>query len=131
MNMDEILALFRATHNEPVDPAHYTAVRSRVVAEIERTRAPWRRFAWISGVGAMAAVLLFAIWFAPALRRPDVAPPPRVAIAIPPAPAAPAVLQPRAVPVAHARPARPPHREPLTIKLQTSDPNIVIYWIAD
>ena len=33
--------------------------------------------------------------------------------------------------IAQAKRIPRPHREPLTIKLQTSDPNIVIYWIAD
>jgi hypothetical protein len=29
------------------------------------------------------------------------------------------------------RPGGPPHLEPVTIKLLTDDPNVVIYWIAD
>ena len=133
-NPNDWKELLRAAHNDPIDAAHYTAVRARVTAEIEKTRSPWRRLAWISGVtsgvGAIAAALVFAI----ALHRADVAPPPppRVVIAMPvPPPAPPAVRKPRPVHVAHAKPAPQPHREPLTIKLQTSDPNIVIYWIAD
>lgn len=116
----EVLNLLRAAHAEPIDAAHYTAVRSRVLAGIERTRSPWRRFAWITGVGALAAAIILSI----VLRNPDVAPPPRIVAAIPQAPSAPAV------PIARAA-LRPPHREPLTIKIQTEDPNIVIYWIAD
>ena len=118
--------ILRAAHAEPIDPAHYTAVRARVMADIERSRAPWRRPAWISGVGTMAAAILFAV----ALRRPEVPRPAPVVIAIPPAPPAP-VVRPRPMEIAHAQPAPRPHREPLTIKFQTSDPNIVIYWIAD
>ena len=126
MNPDDWKELLRAAHNEPLDSAHYTAVRARVIAEIERTRSPWRRLAWLSGIAAMAAVLLFAV----ALRHSEVGPPPAVAIAIPPAPP-PVMARPRPVLAARARPAIRRHREPLTIKLQTSDPNIVIYWIAD
>jgi len=129
-NPNEWQELLRAAHNHPIDPAHYTAVRARVIAELETTRSPWRRLAWLSGVGAIAAALLFAV----ALHRAEVAllPPPRVVIAMPVAPAEPpAVRKPSLVHVAHARPVSRPHREPLTIKLQTSDPNIVIYWIAD
>jgi len=128
MNPNDWQELVRAAHDEPLDAAHYTAVRARVMAEIERTRSPWRRLAWISGVGAIAAALLFAIAF---YRAGSIPPLPRLsAIVIPPAPAAP-VMRSCAVQVARARPVVRPHREPLTIKLQTSDPNIVIYWIAD
>ena len=93
------------------------------VAEIERSRRVWRRLAWISGVG-VAAALLFAVALKPG---PLPAPPPRVALAIPQAPLTipnrPATSRPQA--------ASLPHREPVLVKLQTSDPNIVIYWIAD
>jgi len=119
--------ILRAAHNDPLDPAHYTAVRARVLAELERAHNPWRRLAWISGAGALAAALLLAI----ALQhRPTLPPLPEVAAAIPAAPAAPAVRE-RPIQTAVARPAPRRHRQPLTIKLQTSDPNIVIYWIAD
>jgi hypothetical protein len=117
--------LLRAVHQEPVDPAHYTTVRARVLAEIERTRNPWRRLAWISGVAATAAALLSLI----PVPRPKLPPLPAPAVPVfaaslvAPAPRPPSVI---------ARAAAPrPHRQPLTIKLQTSDPNIVIYWIAD
>src|SRR5262245_39333572 len=125
LNMDDLLDELRAAHREPIDAAHYTAVRARVMAEIGRGHSPWRRLAWISGIGATALGLLFAI----TLRRPDLPPPPRIAFAIPSAPAAPITRErePRTV-VAQARPAARPKREPVTVKLQTSDPNIVIYW---
>ena len=117
--------ILRSAHNEPLDAAHYTAVRARVLAEIERGYNPWRRLAWISGVGALAACLLLTLWIQ---RRPELPPLRSVVAAIPPAPDAP--------PVVHvARAPRPPaprrQHDPLTIKLQTADPNIVIYWIAD
>jgi hypothetical protein len=118
--------ILRAAHQEPLDPAHYAAVRARVIAEIERTRNPWRRLAWISGAAATAAALLMLLL---ALPRPQLPP-----LRSPAAPAAVAVAPPapRVTPRVIARaPAPRPRREPLTIKLQTSDPNIVIYWIAD
>ena len=119
--------LLRAAHNHPLDAAHYTAVRARVLAEIEGTRSPWRRLAWISGAGALAAALLLALAVE---RRPTLPPLPQVVAAIPAAPAAPVVRE-RPIQTAAAQPAPRPPREPLTIKLQTSDPNIVIYWIAE
>ncbi len=124
----ESLAVLQAAHAEVPSAAHFTAVRSRVMAELERSAQPWRRLAWISGVGVAAALLLmFALW--PSPRAVPQAP--RMLASIPPAPlvankAAPAVRRPVRQVVAHAR-----SRTPLTVKLQTTDPNIVIYWIAD
>jgi hypothetical protein len=119
--------ILQEAHNDPIDPAHYTAVRARVLAEIERQHNPWRRLAWLSGVAALIA----ALFLATPMPRPQLPQLPKVA-----APSAAGLLahapQPRVERVAHARRVTPrPHRDPLTIKLQTSDPNIVIYWIAD
>jgi hypothetical protein len=118
--------ILRAAHSDPIDPAHYTAVRARVLAEIERGRNPWRRLAWLSGVAALTAALLL---LRPAY-RPELPPLPRIAV--------PGVARnlmaaapPRHAPAVAMKRTPRPHREPLTIKLQTSDPNIVIYWIAD
>ena len=99
------------------------------MAELERRARPWRRLAWISGVAAAAVLLLLALWPA----RVVVPEAPRVLARIPPAPevakAAPAVRVPvRRVACARGHASR---RAPLTVKLQTADPNIVIYWIAD
>ena len=123
----ESLAVLRAAHAELPAAAHFTALRSRVMAELEQRARPWRRLAWISGVGAVAALLLLlAFW--PARVVPEA---PRMLAWIPPAPevakAPPAVRRP---PVRQSA-AHAPRRAPLTIKLQTADPNIVIYWIAD
>ena len=123
----ESLAVLQAAHAEVPSSAYFTAVRSRVMAELERSARAWRRLAWISGVGVAAALLLmFALW--PSPRAVPQAP--RMLASIPPAPAvvkaAPAVRRPVRQVVAHV-----PSRTPLTVKLQTTDPNIVIYWIAD
>lgn len=124
----ESLAVLQAAHAELPLAAHFTAVRSRVMAELERRARPWRRLAWIFGAAAAAALLLLAFW--PARVVPEA---PRMLAWIPPAPevakARPAVRPP--VRQAVGRIAAAPRRAPLTVKLQTSDPNIVIYWIAD
>jgi anti-sigma factor RsiW len=122
----ESLAVLQAAHAELPVPAHFTAMRSRVMEELERSARPWRRLAWISGIGVAAALLLlFALW--PGRVVPEA---PRMLARIPPAPevvkTASAVRRPVSQVVAHA-----PRRAPLTVKLQTTDPNIVIYWIAD
>jgi hypothetical protein len=122
----ESLAILQAAHAELPAQAHFTAMRSRVMAELERSARPWRRLAWISGVGVAAALLLlFALW--PERAVPEA---PRLLARIPPAPevvkAAPAVRR-----TVRQVMAQAPRSAPLTVKLQTADPNIVIYWIAD
>ena len=120
------LAVLRTAHADVPAAAHFTAVRSRVMAELRRGRHPWRVLAWISGAAAVAALLLLAVP-RPARVVPQA---PRLLASIPPAPE---VVKVAAVvrPVVRRRVVHAPSREPLTIKLQTDDPNIVIYWIAD
>jgi anti-sigma factor RsiW len=119
----ESLAVLQAAHAELPAAADFTAVRSRVRAELERRAQPWGRLAWISGVAA-AAVLLLVLAFWPA--RVTVPEAPRMLARIPPAPEARVRVR-----QAAARAARRPGRAPMTVKWQTADPKIVIYWIAD
>jgi anti-sigma factor RsiW len=128
--LQQSLALLREAHDEPLATAHFSAVRARVVAELEKGRRPsWRR-AWSYGLAAVAVALLvmLALW-------PGRTPQPRT----------PVVAANHPPVVAVCEPASPPHRsvarrvvrasvpdpEPLIVKLQTNDPNVVIYWIAD
>jgi anti-sigma factor RsiW len=137
----ESLQTLRAAHcadqQDTLAPAHFTAVRARVLAELDRRRK-WWGWVWAGGLGAatLAVVLGFAMW-------PGRTPPlPKVAMAIPPAQiladargSHPSRDRKEAVVAQkrHHRAAAPVtrRRPPLTVKLQTSDPNIVIYWIAD
>ena len=95
------------------------------MAKLERSaRSRWR-LVWIPAAALAAFVLLSGRW--PARVVPEA---PRMVARIP---AAPEVV--KAVPavrrsVRHVA-EHHPRRAPLTIKLQTADPNIVIYWIAD
>jgi predicted anti-sigma-YlaC factor YlaD len=118
----ESLAVLQAAHAELPAAADFTAVRSRVMSELERRARPWRRLAWISGVAAAAVLLLLA--FSPA--RVVVPEAPRMLARIPPVPAVRVPVRQAAAHGAHAT-----WRAPLTVKLQTADPNIVIYWIAE
>jgi hypothetical protein len=127
-DLRESLAVLQAAHADVPEAAHFTAVRSRVIAELERGARPWRPLAWISAA-AVAALLLVALW--PARVVPQ---PPRLLASIPPAPVVAKVAP--VAPAVHPRARRlvagvAPRRAPLTIKFQTDDPNIVIYWIAD
>jgi hypothetical protein len=121
-----MLTSLREEHGAEIQAAEFAAVRSGVIAEIERGRRVWRRLAWASGVG-IAAALVMGLALRPG---PLLGPPPRVAVNIPSA-----VMTPRAERRAVSPPqaASLPHkkREAVLVKLQTSDPNIVIYWIAD
>jgi hypothetical protein len=120
---------------------------ARIDAEPRRRILGWR-WAW-AAAAAMALVALVAV---PQLPRrtpskgPVASPRSPVAQAVPPALASPPPVA-RAVPSASARPPRPPaaiaHRrplhppapapvaEPLLVKLETADPNVVIYWFVD
>jgi len=136
----ESLALLREAHDEPLAAAHFSAVRARVVAELEQERrrgAFWaRRWAWSFGLAAAVVASLVMLALRPG-RTPE-RPAPVVAANHPLVIADPE--EPPAVPPPHRRVARrvvrpvvpdAPNPEPLIVKLQTDDPNVVIYWIAD
>jgi anti-sigma factor RsiW len=123
----ESLSLVREAHIEGVDAAHFAAVRARVLAELERGPARRWRFGWVYALAAAAVVILVAMW-----PRPEQ----RMVVAMPPAPAAPAVARAVLPPRHYRRPvvkpvARPEEpAEPMVVKLLTNDPNVVIYWIT-
>lgn len=105
---------------------------ARIEAEPRRRILGWR-WAW-AAAAAMALVVLVAVTQLPR-RTPSL---PLVARAVPPAVSRPSGLPrpPRPLaPVAHRRPrhrrAPAPATEPLLVKLETSDPNVVIYWIVE
>jgi Putative zinc-finger len=90
-----------------------------------RRRAPGWGWAW----AAAAAVALVAFLAVPRKAPPSPTPLARLTpAAVLPAPQPPA-------PVVHRRPrhrrAPAPVPEPLLVKLETSDPNVVIYWIVE
>jgi len=139
--MKQSMELLHGAHEEPLDAAHYAAVRARVITEIERGRAPWWRRAWVYGLVASAVVVLVLVSVRPAPRRPrEVA-----RVTTPPAPA----LAPVASPApsanqgvgsgpggpphirAHRRPNRRQPAETVLVKLETDNPDVVIYWIAE
>ena len=118
----------RAAHTDPILPAHYAAVRARVLdAIVAQRRRRVRRLCWMGTAAAVLAVLLV---LAPRPERLTVAEPlPVVAM---PRPAYP----PLELPVAKRPPAPPLQRRlasssPTLVKLQTDDPNVLIYWIMD
>jgi hypothetical protein len=133
--LKQSLALLREAHHEPLAAAHFSAVRARVVAELAQERRPlWRR-AWSYGLVAAAVALLVMLAL-----RPGRTPERRTPVAAASHPPVVAVREPATPPqrsVARRKASRAPasqvvpDREPLIVKLQTDDPNVVIYWIAD
>ena len=143
MSDENWVELLREAHREPIAPAHYAAVRARVLAELGRQRRRVWRWVWACG---MAAVVAAAVVLTPRPEPVGQASRPASRPAFLPAqvygPAAPVQ---RAAeirrPVVHrrraltqvkqeGRPGGPPHQQ-VTIKLLTDDPNVVIYWIGE
>ena len=127
MNWEELL---KEAHREPLDAAHYEAVRARVLAEISARKRP----RWLPAMLLAAATLLILFFPKPA-RTP-------VGSGVQPAAAVPGGVgvTPEQPKLASVKPRRPKGRrqpkragptEPILVKLLTDDPNIVIYWIAD
>ncbi len=141
--MKESLELLQGSHAEPIAPAHYAAVRGRVIAKLEAARWTWWRPKWAFGLLAVAAALVVAllVWPGP---KPEVlprvaegvvrpAPPEPGIIPVVPAPAPETRTSPRVRRVRRAEVPKPvpEPRQPLLVRLTTADPNVVIYWIAD
>jgi len=136
--LKQSLALLKEAHDEPLAAAHFSAVRARVVAELEQKRRPlWRR-AWSFGLAAAVVAVLVMLALQPGQRLPQPLSNVRGSD----------VSEPRTLESGMGRKLPPPHRrvarrvvlptvpdtpdpEPLIVKLQTDDPNVVIYWIAD
>jgi hypothetical protein len=150
----ESQAALKALGDEAVDGAALAAWRKGLMDRVE-ARGARRRFAWGGAFAAAAAavVLVFGLSQVAPRRVPPPAPP-VVARTIPPPPEAlmnvplppgmsrgmPRGGQTRSLPRRHVR-SRPPepqselqptiNGEPLLVKLETSDPNVIIYWIVE
>jgi hypothetical protein len=149
--LKESQELLQELHREPLAPAHFAAVRARVLAELtvgqtivfRGLSAFWR---WAFGLAAVAAAVLVAIAVSREFR--PIPKPPIVALRHPPANiggglAAGVLVTPvsQAPPVAQRVPKIATHQrrvrakaqpsEPLLIKMVSDDPDVVIYWIAE
>ena len=132
--LKQSLEWMREAHQEEIAPAHYAAVRARVMAQLETGRAACWKEVWVYGVGIAAAVVVVMIAV-----RPHVDGPPSAAVK-------PAVVEIAADAGrgAGSRPGGLPHREvgrrkrlphrqaeTILVKLETDNPDVVIYWIAE
>jgi anti-sigma factor RsiW len=116
-----------ALRDEPVSEIALARMRARVMERVAAPRRPvWR---WLIPVplAAVAATL----WLL--LQMPPVPPPPVAKVVKPVVPA-----MPKTEPRVEARRRKPairkhatPPAEPLLVKLETDDPQVVIYWIVE
>ena len=142
MTPDESLELLREAHREPIDDAHFAAVRARVMAEIAADRRSKVRRMWVLALAGFAAATLSLVFWP---KAPGPLPPRRslesrevgtsaaattAAVAVDRKPASPrhAGRKPGGRPKGLAPQKQP---EPLVVKMITDDPNVVIYWIAE
>jgi anti-sigma factor RsiW len=116
------LELLREAHGEPVEEAHFAAVRARVLAELERGRTRTWRFAWVYAMAA-AAVVLLAVAMTPRTEQ-------RLALPVPHAPTAPAIAKVGVKAPLPRRQVTDPS-ETVLMKIETDNPDVVIYWIAE
>ena len=129
-------AAFRSLGTEPLGAAVFDELRRGVLGRIGgETARPKRRWLW---AGALASAATAAVLVGVLATRPEAPPaPPRpevarviepaLPVAPPPRPARP-VIRRRAAPKPVVRPVK---TEPLVVKLETADPNVIIYWIVD
>jgi hypothetical protein len=145
------LGMLREAHAEPVEAAHFAAVRARVLSELARGYRPWWRQAWVYATVLAAMAMLVAVWPKPQKksmaqartgvetsdggadplvrrRRPG-----RSARVTPVAAGLGRPVARRAAPRGSA-PPKPESAKPaeqLVVKLLTDDPDVIIYWITD
>ena len=119
----DVLAELREAHAEEIEPAAYAAVRARVLAELR----PRRRWGWAWAATAVA-VMALGVAVKERVRVEEL----RIVARAP------------EIPAAELRggrmPARMPawraggslhKREEIVMKIETSQPDVVIYWIAE
>jgi hypothetical protein len=143
--LTESQGVLQEFHREPLAPAHFAAVRARVLAELERRRRPFWRRGWAFGFAAVAVALLVVV--APPVRSllaPNPRPIPKSPVASSAGGLAAGVFVPpdsQGAPVTQGSPriASHPRRarlkaqrgEPVLIRIVSDNPDVVIYWIAE
>ena len=121
MSDEEMRELLSGMREEPVPPDSLARVRLAVAERTRRTRGVWKMGAGILAMGSVAAMF----WLS---RGPG--PAPVVKQPAPVAAARPAEVVPAKAEV-RRRAAKPRKTETLTIRIETPDPDVVIFLVSD
>jgi anti-sigma factor RsiW len=125
----ESQAALKTLADGALDEAAVERWRRGVLARIDsepRRRALGWRWAWVP---AMALLALVAVLQLLPRRTPQTPPTPAPLALMTPSPAPPVIAHARRRP--HGRPTPKPAGGDLTVRLETPDPNVVIYWIVE
>lgn len=129
----------RQLRDEPLDEVAVAAWRRGVLDHIE-AGVPKRRFVWVWTLAAAAAgvVLVVAVSQMPSRPIPQAPSAPSIASVMAPPPlavVAPTPVQPQPLARvrhrARPRPQPEPDAQPLLVRFETSDPNVIIYWTIE
>jgi hypothetical protein len=132
-SLHNVLGLLEDAHQQ-IGESQLAPVRERVRGRISAGRRRWVP-AWAGGIAA--AVILLTIWVARHESPASKNPPPIASVApVYPGPLPDPRGSEQSTPKPNRttrvrKPAPKPPAEPLTVKLITDDPNVVIYWIID
>lgn len=123
---------------ETVEEAALDGIRARVLERLGAMPAVRPAWSWRLASALAAAVLVAGVFWvatdrsAPPLPRPAVVAPPAPQLAVvPTAPRAVTRVAKRRKPAAPKQARPQTQSEPLLVKLETSDPDVVIYWIVE
>jgi hypothetical protein len=109
-----------------VSPAAYDAVRQRVLGEIRRQRRARNAVRTMAAMAACAALLMTALV---ALRPSAILPAPPMLARAPNVP--PPVMSALRVRRSRMHRRQPAPAQPLLVRLETDDPNVVILWMVN
>ena len=127
----------RQLRNEPLDESAVAAWRRGVMDRVE-AGGPKRRFVWVWALAAVAATLLLvAVSQMPSRPIPPAPSVPSIASVMAPPPLAVVAAEPvQPRPVTRVRRPLPKPQpkadtEPLLVRFETSDPDVIIYWTVE
>lgn len=127
---EDLLLELGAMRGDALPESAGAALRARVLAEIPNRRRPGWLVAWPAFAAVLACSAVLVVVLRPVATVPPPAPPaaPLVAsVPIIPPPVEGAPVKPHKA--VRPRPSEP--EEPTVVHMFTSDPDVVIYWIAD
>ena len=110
--------------------ADYAEVRAGVLARVRRSRRPVG--VWVAAAAALLVLVSAGVVWRRTMRDVELPGAPRIAVNVHVRAPAPAPEH-HVIARAHRRvsPVKKTEEQPLLVKLETSDPDVVIYWIVE